>query len=724
MKKIFSLLIIIVVANIHAQVKELTVQEIFSNRSFFPRGFGNVKWISDAEKYSYTKFDTESKSMSIYVYDIKNDIEELLVKGSDLKPSGSEEPIVMTNYEWSPDEKYILFTGSLPARSLKTGGAFYIYDVEKKIIVHSVESEHEQINISFSPDSKKIAFVRNYNILIFDLTNGMEKQLTFDGNPLVLNGVFDWVYEEEFSVIKGYDWSPDSKSIAYWQLDQTYVPAIQIAKWDSLYFNFHEMRYPKSGATNSTVNIGVVDLENAKTKWMDIGEEKDIYVARINFTANPDLLSIQRLNRLQNKLDFILAERSTGKSKIIFSETDSCWVDVHDNLRFLNDKKTFLWTSEKDGFNHIYIYDYNGKQVRQLTRGNFEVDAIQSVDEKSGVVFFSSNERGTIYHDLYAIKFDGYGKMRLTIDAGYHSVSLSQPTKYYIDRFSTANKATITTLYSVEGKKLKELSTSDMKFAEEYGFSPVENLTFTTSDGISLNAQMIKPHNFDPDKKYPVLIYNYSGPGSQIVSDRWGGFNLVWHQLLAQKGYVIFMLDNRGTGGRGKSFKNVVYKNLGKWEVNDMIEGAKYLSSLGFVDVSRIGIWGWSYGGYMSALTLMRGHEYFKAAISVAPVTHWKFYDTIYTERFMSLPSLNVEGYENTSVLSEVKNLKGKLLLVHGTADDNVHFQNAVVLVNELIKENKQFQTMYYPEKDHGIYGGKTREQLYTMMTNFILENL
>lgn len=724
MKKLFPLLFILSFINILPQAKELTVQEIFSNRSFFPRGFGNVKWISDAEKYSYTKFDAESKSQAIYVHEIAKDSESLLLKGSDLIFGGESEPITFTNYEWSPDEKHILFTGALPARALKTGGAFYVYDVEKKIIVHSVESEHEQANISFSPDSKKIAFVRNYNIFVFDLTNGMEKQLTFDGNPLVLNGVFDWVYEEEFSVIKGYDWSPDGKSIAYWQLDQTYVPAIQIAKWDSLYFNFHEMRYPKAGAKNSDVKIGVVNIENSKTTWMDIGEEKDIYVARINFTDNPELLSIQRLNRLQNKLDFILAERNTGKSKIIFSESDSCWVDAHDNLVFLKDQKTFLWTSEKDGFNHIYQYDYNGKELKQLTKGKYEVDAILAADESSGVIFFSSNERGNIYHDLYAIKLDGYGKIRLTIEAGYHSISLSAPAKYFIDRFSTANTPTITNLYSLEGRKVKELSTADSKFIEEYGFSPVQNLSFTTSDGVELFAQMIKPHNFDPNKKYPALIYNYSGPGSKIVADRWGGFNLVWHQLLAQKGCVIFMLDNRGTGGRGKAFKNLIYKNLGKWEANDLIEGAKYLSDLGFVDPSRIGIWGWSYGGYMSALTLMRGHEYFKAAISVAPVTHWKFYDTIYTERYMSLPQLNADGYENTSVISEVKNLRGKLLLVHGTGDDNVHFQNSVSLVDEMIKQNKQFQTMFYPEKDHGIYGGKTREQLYMMMTNFILENL
>ncbi|GAB6283233.1 MAG: S9 family peptidase [Ignavibacterium sp.] len=723
-RNIFLLLILLFQFQSFGQKKVFFVEDIYSKREFYGSSLRSVQWFDDGNKFSFIKYDSTSKSMAIFQYDVLTAEENVFLSSDELKIPNSDETVALMNYKWSPNEKYILFTDLLLARDIKSGGTFYIYDVINKNIISVIESDQEQMNAVFSPDGNKLAFVRGNNLYVIDIASGVEKQLTKDGSKEILNGHFDWVYEEEFSVIVGYDWSQDSKSIAFWRLDQSNVPKIKIAKWDSLYFNFLEMNYPKAGAKNSIVKIGVVNIENGNTQWMALGDETDIYIPRIKFTNDPNILSVQRLNRLQNKLEFLLYNVKSGRGDLLFSETDSAWVDVNDNLYFLQDNKRMIWTSERDGFNHLYFYDLKKKLVSQITKGNWEVNDLISVDEKNELIYFTANERGTIHKDLYSINFNGENLKRITELSGYHSINFSSNNGYFIDVYSNANSLPSTILCKSNGENMKAFITADMSVFKDYGFSQMEFLKFTTSDGVELNAAMIKPVDFDSTKKYPVLFYNYSGPGSQIVQDRWGSINHLWHEILAQRGFIIFMLDNRGTGGRGKAFKNLVYKNLGNWEVNDQIEGAKYLSTISYVDTARIGIWGWSYGGYMSALTLLKGADYFKVAVSVAPVTDWRFYDDIYTERFMSLPELNPEGYEKSSVLNYTDKLKGKLLLIHGTGDDNVHFQNSVALVKKLISENKQFQTMYYPEKDHGIYGGMTRIQLFNMITDFILKNL
>jgi len=704
------------------QQKELTIDLIQTNRDFFGKSLNGVQWFAGGEKFSFLKREPETKTTSIYAHDCKTGEEKILVSGTDLKLTPDAKPFVIQNYEWLPNEKYILFTGTLPARSLKTGGAFYIYEIDAKRFFQLADSEQEQENVTASPDGEKLAFVRGNNVFVVDIQSQKETQITFDGSGVLLNGNFDWVYEEEFSIINGIEWSPDSKRIAFWQLDQTQVPEMHIAKWDSLYLNFLDMRYPKAGTRGSLVKIGITEIASPKIIWADLGEETDIYIPRIKFTNDANLLSIQRLNRLQNKLDLLFAEVETGKTKTIISETDSCWIDIDDNLTYLKEKKQFVWTSCRDGFPHIYLFDYSGKQIAQLTKGNFEVDKILSVDEANKQIYFTSNERSTVNTDLYTVNYESGKRKRITEAKGWHAVNLSPNQKYFIDGYSNANLITSTFLFNNAGEKIRDLVVNDMSAFKDYNLSPIEFFRFKTSDGVELDASMIKPPKFDPAKKYPVLVNNYSGPGSKTVVDKWG--RDLWPQLLAQKGYIIFALDNRGTGGRGEAFEKIVYKDLGHWEVNDQIEGAKYLASLPFVDSSRIGIWGWSYGGYMAALTLEKAADYFKAAIAVAPVTDWKFYDNIYTERYMSTPQLNPKGYETSSVLTYANELKGKLLLIHGTGDDNVHFENSVALVTKLIEEDKPFQTMYYPEKNHGIYGGKTRLHLYRLMTDFILNNL
>lgn len=728
MIRLILLLIAILNITTFAQTnsKKFTLEEIWGSPKFFAQSLRMVKWIDGGNKFTYLETDLQKRTTNIMVYDIKSKSKSILISSDELKLAESDAKFTIMNYDFSPDGNYILFTGLLPARSIKSGGNIFLYNLKTKEFFQ-VETGGSVINVKFSPDSKKLGYVKNDNLFIYDIPTRIEKQLTFDGNGVVINGHFDWVYEEEFSIIDGWRFSPDGKQIAFWQLDQSPVPEIEIQQFDSLYFNSIKMRYPKAGSRNSIVKIGVVDIDNGKINWMNIGDEIDIYIPRIYWTSRENELAIVRMNRLQNKLELLLAHTKTGNSKIIYTDTDSCWVDVElMDIYFFKDKKHFLISSEKSGFKHFYLYDYSGKMIRQITNGQWEVDRLIEVDEKYNLIYFTSGLGNPLIRNLYSIKLDGKALKRLTPFEGTNFINSSPNLKYFIITNSSVKSVSKTFLIDENGKILDTLINNENleKTLSEYKISTPEFITFTTSDGVVLNAIMIKPVDFDPQKKYPVLFYNYSGPGSQIVRNAWGGTQFLWHQMLAQEGYIIFMVDNRGTGGRGKSFKNFVYKNLGHWEVNDIIEAAKYLMTLPYVDHERIGIWGWSYGGYISALTLLEGNEYFRCAVSVAPVTHWKFYDTIYTERYMSTPELNPEGYEKSAVTNKADKLKGRLLLIHGTADDNVHFQNTVVLVDELIKANKQFQVMFYPGKDHGISGGKTRLQLFTLITSFIKENL
>ncbi len=704
-----------------AQKKQLSLQDVLSNPKFFGKSLIGVKWFDYGRKYSFIKFDTVSSSMAIFEHDISTGKEKIIVTGNDLKLEEDSPAFRFRYYRWSPNYKYLLFATYLMPRYSKPGGDFYIYDIEEKSLQVIHEGKEKQWVPEFSPDGKNVAFVRGNNIFVYNLNSEEKTQLTFDGSETIINGQFDWVYQEELDVRQGYKWSPDSKSIAFWRLDQSKEPEIKIAKWDSLYFNFLDLRYPKPGAHNAIVKIGVVDIKSKKSDWLDLGKNEDIYIPRIEFTNNANVLSVQRLNRLQNHLELLFYDLRSGEGKTIIDERSKAWIDIHSDLRFLKKSNQFIWSSERDGFLHLYLFNNKGNVVNQITKGNWEVKKLISINENLKKIFFTADKRGTIYTDFYSVNFDGSDLKRLTSKAGTYSINMADNSNYFISTYRSSNSPSVVDLYKSNGVKIKNLITNDFSAFTDYNIPVKEFLTFKTTDGVKLNAFMIKPPDFDKNKKYPVLFYNYSGPGSQIVTN---SRRNLWHLMLAQKGYIIFGLDNRGTGGRGTAFKHLVYKNLGHWEVNDLVEGAKYLRNLPFVDSSRIGIWGWSYGGYISALTLAEAPQYFKMAVSVAPVTDWKFYDDIYTERYMALPKLNPDGYESSSVLEHAENIKGKLLLIHGTADDNVHFQNSVELVNALIANNIQFQTMYYPGRNHSIYGGNTRVHLFTLITNFILENL
>ncbi len=716
------LVICLITAVVFPQKRDMTLEEIFTGKIAKTMSLNSPQWRMDSKAFTFLKYNAKATGVEIIQKDAVTGEEIVLVSTANLKVKDEEKPLSISSYKFSPDENYILLTGTLVARKIKTGGTFYLYSLKEKKITHVVESEEEQSNTEFSPDGKFISFVRGNNLYVYDIVKDTTIQLTFDGSENIINGAFDWAYEEEFSNIRAYEWSPDSRAIAFWRIDQSQEPELQIQKYDSLYMNQLKMRYPKPGGKNGLVKIGAVDITSLKTTWMDIGKETDNYIPRIKFTKDEHILSIQRLDRLQHNNELLLADIRTGASRVVLTETDSCWVDITDDLTFLPDNSGFLWTSERDGFNHIYLFSMDGTLKEQLTNGSWEVQKILGVSDKANKIYFTANKRGVMYSDLLSVNFDGSGLETITTAPGTHNPTLSPDCSSFIDAYSSAHYPTAHAMRKISNEKLYDISQCDTSFYDKYSLGKFEFQTFTTSDGVTLNSYMITPPDFDVSKKYPVLMYNYNGPGSQEVKDSWNGIFQLWHQMLTEKGYIIFVMDGRGTGGRGRNFSRIVYKDLGNWEVNDLTEGAKHLASLPYVDAARIGIWGWSYGGYTSALAITKAADYFKAAIAVAPVTDWHFYDAPYTERYMSLPSLNPDGYVKSSVMSYADKFKGKLLLVHGTADDNVHFQNTVKLAEKLISLNKQFQTMFYPEKAHGLSGG--RMHLFTMMTEFILMNL
>ncbi|MBM4166038.1 MAG: S9 family peptidase [Ignavibacteria bacterium] len=717
------------------RTKEYTVEDVITSPLFQGKFIRGVQWIENGKAYSFLETDSTTKRTNVMRYDVESGKKSLLIDANKLKMKGDTTAFAMQNYFWSKDERYIIFTGSLVARSLKTGGNFFLYDVKNDEFIQVTHSEEEQMVIQFSPDSKRIGFVRANNIFVYDIATKTESQLTFDGSEHVLNGHFDWVYEEEFSIINGWQFSPDGKYIAYWQLDENRVPEFPINDFLPTHQNVSKMRYPKAGDKNSIVKIGAIEIATKQNKWLDIGEPfdstQDTYIPRIQWIGNVEtqnsasLLSFQKLNRAQNKMEFYFADVTTGTSKLILAEESKTWIESENsNLTFLKNGKGFIWTSEKDGFNHLYLYDMNGKEVRQLTKGNWDVQSVSAFDEKNEMLYFTAGNPTPMEKQLFSVETDGGEVKRVSQSKGTHSINFSPDRKYFIDNYSDANTPNKTALYSAKGKLVRIIEENKIAAFDVYPFSQKEFFSFKTSDGVELNGWMLKPTNFDATKHYPVLMNVYGGPGSQTVLDAWGGRDMWWYQMLAQKGYMIVSVDNRGTGFRGNAFKTITYKNLGKWEANDQTEAAKYLATLPFVDKSRIGIWGWSYGGYMTLMALENGGDVFKAGISVAPVTHWKFYDTIYTERFMSTPQLNPDGYKESAPLEHAEKIKSKLLLVHGTGDDNVHWQNAVAMADEMIKKNVQFETMFYPNRMHGIGDRPARLHLYTMMTNFILEKL
>ena len=711
-----------IMGSVGAQPKRITLDDIWSRATFRPNGISSIRSMQDGEHYCVLTRSGIEK----YSYKTGEKVGVVCAFTDPMRKKVKPMPPI-ESYEFSQDEQKILLSAEFEPLYRHSGvSSYYVYCVADGTM-QRISMEGKQRLTTFSPDGKMVAFVRDNNLYVMALNSLKETQVTFDGKfNEVINGTTDWVYEEEFAITKGFYWSPDSKRIAFYRFDESKVKQYSMQMWGELYPENYTYKYPKAGEDNSVVDVLIYDLESQKTLKLNIGSHNDQYMPRIQWTHDPNVLALMRMSRLQDKMELLLADARTGAISPLYTEEDDAYVEVPDTWMFLNDGKHMLLTSERDGYNHIYMYDLNGKLVNQITKGSYDVVSICSVDEKEGIIYYLSQETSPLNKELYSIDFKGKKKKRLSDKPGWYSASFSANSKYYISTFTDANTHPVYTLHTNNGKLLKTLEdNADLRERmREYGVGNKQFGTLTTTLGSDLNYYIILPPDFDSTKKYPLFFYVYGGPGNQQVTNSYGYSDYYWFHMLAQNGYVVACFDGRGTGGRGAHFKKMTYKNLGKMECEDACEAARWFGKKSWIDENRIGIFGWSFGGYLSTLSILKGHDVFKSAIAVAPVITWRYYDNIYTERFLQRPQDNPRGYDDNSPLNFANLLEGNYLLVHGTGDDNVHFQNAVDMVTALENAGKQFEFRIYPNKNHSIYGGNTRYNLYELMTDFIYRKL
>jgi len=710
-----------VFTSITAQEKQITLEEIWGGE-FRTEGLDALRSLDNGKEYAVLNYDKQAKASSVDVYDyLSGQKVRSLVSSKDL--AGID---YIISYTLSDDESKMLIATQLEQIYRRSSlGTFYVYDLKTKELTSVSDNKIQEP--TFTKDGTKIAYGFENNLYIKDLTSGETEQVTNDGLVnSIINGITDWVYEEEFSLVRAFDWNQNGDKLAYIRFDETDVPRFSMDVYGKdLYPQQDVFKYPKAGDPNAKVSLHIYDLNTGKTMDVDVSKYNSYYIPRLQWTKDNDILSAQMTNRKQNEVDLVFINAKNNTSKVILQEKDAAYVDVTDNLTFLNDNN-FIWTSEKDGWNHIYQYDKNGKEIRQITSGPWEVTNYYGFDQNTGRIYYQSTENGSINRDVYSVLRSGKNKVRLSQRTGTNSASFSSDFTYYINTFHNTETPYVFTLQNaINGKQLRVIEdNSELKDkVKNYDLAQKEFSTININ-GYDLNMYMIKPTDFDPTKQYPLFMYQYSGPGSQNVSNSWNGSNDYWHQMLVEQGYIVVCVDGRGTGFKGRDFKKITQNELGKFEVEDQIAAAKKLGNEPFIDASRIGIWGWSYGGFMASNCLFQGAETFEMAIAVAPVTSWRFYDTIYTERYMTPPQENASGYDENSPINHVEGLEGKFLLVHGSADDNVHVQNTMRLIEALVQANKQFDWAIYPDKNHGIYGGNTRLHLYTKMTDFIKNNL
>jgi len=717
------------------EFKPITLEDVFKSRTFVSGRTPGMHPMRDGNTYCRVTRD----SLNVYNY-VTGDYVRTLVTTADLIPSGDSVPVPLYSFELSDDESRILFAADEESIYRYSSKAYYyIYDIATRKLVPLSDGEKQRL-ATFSPDASMVAFIRDNNLFIKPLATSFvnmggtdrdpvdlgEQQITFDGEiNHIINGATDWVYEEEFGFTKAFFWSPDSRKIAFYRFDESRVKEFTLQYYGGIYPENYTYKYPKAGEDNSIVDVMIYHLESGATVTVNLGSERDIYIPRIKWTNDPETLAIYRMNRHQNHLELLLAGSDTGETTLLLDETNPWYIEITDDLTFLRDGKRFLITSEKDGFNQIYLYDMSGQLIRQLTTEDQDVTALYGVDEETGQVYYQVATTA-VDRNLYTVSIEGKKSKPLTKQPGFNSAQWSSNFRYFIHTWSTINTPPVVTLCKADGTEIRVLETNEKlkERMKEYGFQSVDFFTVPTDDGLTLNGWMLKPPSFDPQKKYPVLFTIYGGPGSQTVLNRWGSAS-TWNQYMAQQGIIVVSVDNRGTGARGQDFKKCTYRELGKYETLDQIAAAQYLADLSYVDPERIGMWGWSFGGYLTLSCMTKGAEYFSVGVAVAPVTNWKYYDNIYTERFMRTPGENEQGYEENSPVNHAGKLSGKLLIIHGMADDNVHPQNTYDMVTALVAADKKFSLQLYPNSNHGIYSGKnTTWHNYSRMTDFLLKHL
>jgi dipeptidyl-peptidase-4 len=704
--------------------QQLSVEKIWKEYAFFGKGVQGFRSMNDGEHYSKRAKINGNDCIGAFSYADQNEKPRVIVEINSLE--WKENKLEIDDYEFNSDESKILFTSnteSIYRRSFQAN--YFLFDLKTKKLTALDEKHQPQMCANYSPDGLRVSYIYENNLFVQDLKSTIVTQLTQDGERnKIINGSTDWVYEEEFAIAQAYSWSPDSKYIAFLRFDESKVKEYNLTYFGELYPTEYNYKYPKAGEDNSKVESYIIDLESNKTQKVDLGDYE--YIPRLKWSSSSNILVLQTLNRYQNHLKYhkVSLKDKNWVAATFFEEKSSAYIDIDDNLLILKDGETILRTSESDGFNHIYAVRFSGES-KQITKGKWDVIEFSGIDESKGIIFYSSAEKGAIYKGVYSIKIDGSSKKALTAETGSNSADFSTGMNYFLKTYSNANTPPVYSLCDQKGKELYILE-NNQELKTKFNQYTLGKKEFFEIQGATekLNAWMIKPANFSADKKYPIYINVYGGPGSNMVSDRWDGANYMYHQLLVQAGYIVVSIDPRGTMYRGAQFKKSTYLQLGKLETEDFIAAAKELSKLPFVDINRIGIQGWSYGGFMSSLCITKGAETFKMGIAVAPVTNWRYYDNIYTERFMRTPEENASGYDDNSPINHVNLLKGKYLLIHGSTDDNVHYQNTMDMVSALVKADKQFDLFIYPNKNHGIFGGNTRNHLFKMMYNYTLENL
>ncbi|MBP0613612.1 S9 family peptidase [Chryseobacterium sp. cx-311] len=690
--------------------QEITLDKIYSGY-YRSNGIAGIASLKNGENYVVIK----PSGIAKYSYKTSEKVGNIV--------DGSFE-----SYIFSDDEsKILLLKESEPIYRHSFLGKFDVKDFKSGIVI-SLNNGNFIQEPTFSPDGSKVAFIADNNLYYQDLNSQKITKITSDGQKnAILNGLADWVYEEEFGHARQYEWTKNSDAIVFIKSDESAVPEMYIPIYNKqLYPSEMRFKYPKAGETNSTVSAQLYRLDNGNVIALDLSGFKNYYLPNVFRTAKADEIFLISSERTQNASDVLKVNTKTGKVTRLFTETDEKWVDTDNvTLEFLEDN-SFIWGSDRDGYRHLYWYSADGKLKRQITKGNWEVTDYYGYNPKTKEVLVQTTEKGSINKVVSRINIQNGKSVIISNPEGNNRANFSGNYQYFIETSSTAARPFTYVLKDGNGKKVKELQNNDQLLQKLKADNMVTREFFTIPNeaGDQMNAWVMKPKNFDPNKKYPLFMFQYSGPGSQSVSNSWDGGNGLWFNHLVQQGYIVACVDGRGTGYKGTKFKKSTYLNLGKYETEDQITAAKWFGKQSYIDADRIGIFGWSFGGYMASLALTKGADVFKMGIAVAPVTNWRYYDTVYTERFLRTPQENPKGYDENSPTEFAKLMKGKFLLIHGTADDNVHFQNSLEFSEALIQNKKQFEFMAYPDKNHGIFGGNTRPQLYQKMTDFILENL
>jgi dipeptidyl-peptidase-4 len=724
--------------------RELTVERIYGAPSLSGQILRDIVWSPDGKRLTYLSGAADPDGPQIWAVDAATGQRRVLVDAAHLRdvllpPASRGEQtglgrLAPLQYLWAPNGNALLFVS---AEELSW------YDLAaqtSKRLVVSPQNQNAQggdaagdttiDDAKISPDGRWVSFLRAHDLWVVSVAGGAPRLLTLGGSEERRNAELDWVYPEELDLHTAYWWSPDSSKIAFLQLDESHVEKYPLVDSLSYAGETTEERYPVAGSPNPVARIGVVVVTAtagggpSDVRWMDTGSDSSALLARVAWLADSRRVAIERLNRPQNRLDLLFADAATGKSQTALAERDKYWINLGDDLHFFADGKRFLWSSERSGFRHLYLYDLAGRQLAQLTRGDWEVESVAGVDENNGAVYFTSTRQSPVERHFYRVPLSGGDPVQLTRGHGTHEVDLAPDEGHFLDTYSTAANPPRQDLFRADGASVAALAENRVAELDTYRLQPVEFFTVPGADGTPLDASLIKPADFDPSRKYPVIVHLYGGPGAQEVRDAWQGADFLWHQLMARKGFVIFALDNRGTSGRGHNFETPIYHHFGEVELADQLAGAAWLARQPYVDPSRIGIWGWSYGGYMACLAMLRAGDVFKAGFAGAPVTDWRQYDTIYTERYMGTPQENPQGYRYSSPVNFADGLQGKLLIAHATGDDNVHFANTVELAEKFVEAQKYAEYQIYAGRGHGIGDADARIHIFNRVTQFFLENL